>query len=46
VPRPKNAWNYTSTSHYAFMAWCSFKKKHRDNRENSEVPDIDGRIIL
>jgi hypothetical protein len=22
----KNAWSYTSTRQYAFMAWCSFKK--------------------
>jgi len=21
----KNAWSYTSTTHYAFMAWCSVK---------------------
>jgi len=28
----KNAWSYTSTPQYAFMAWCSIKKKkHRDN---------------
>jgi hypothetical protein len=26
----KNAWSYTSTPQYAFMAWCSVKK-HRDN---------------
>jgi hypothetical protein len=25
----KNAWNYTSTPHYVFMAWCLVK--HRDN---------------
>jgi hypothetical protein len=25
----KNAWSYTSTPQYAFMAWCSVK--HRDN---------------
>jgi hypothetical protein len=25
----KNAWNYTSTPQYAFMAWCLVK--HRDN---------------
>jgi hypothetical protein len=23
----KNAWSYTSTPHYAFMSWCSVKKK-------------------
>jgi hypothetical protein len=26
VPRYKNAWNYTSTPQYAFMAWCSVIK--------------------
>jgi hypothetical protein len=26
VPRSKNAWSYTSTPQYAFMAWCSVKK--------------------
>jgi hypothetical protein len=26
----KNAWNYTSTPQYVFMAWCSVKRKHRD----------------
>jgi hypothetical protein len=31
VPRLKNAWKYASTPHYAFMAWCSVKKEHRDN---------------
>jgi hypothetical protein len=25
----KNAWSYTSTPHYIFMAWCLVK--HRDN---------------
>jgi hypothetical protein len=25
----KNAWSYTSTPHYVFMAWCLVK--HRDN---------------
>jgi hypothetical protein len=25
-PRSKNAWSYTSTPQYAFMAWCSVKK--------------------
>jgi hypothetical protein len=30
-PRSKNEWCYTSTPQYAFMAWCSVKKKHRDN---------------
>jgi hypothetical protein len=25
VPRSKNEWWYTSTSQYAFMAWCLFK---------------------
>jgi hypothetical protein len=29
VPRSKNEWSYTSTPQYAFMAWCSFQKKHR-----------------
>jgi hypothetical protein len=29
VPRSKNAWSYTSTPQYAFMAWCLVK--HRDN---------------
>jgi hypothetical protein len=23
LPRSKNAWSYTSTSQYAFVAWCS-----------------------
>jgi hypothetical protein len=23
----KNAWSYTSTPQYAFMAWCSLKKE-------------------
>jgi hypothetical protein len=27
----KNAWSYTSAPQYAFMAWCSVKKKHGDN---------------
>jgi hypothetical protein len=27
----KTEWSYTSTTQYAFMAWCSVKKKHRDN---------------
>jgi hypothetical protein len=27
--RAKNAWSYTSTPQYAFMAWCLLK--HRDN---------------
>jgi hypothetical protein len=26
----KNAWSYTSTPQYAFMAWCSLKKQHKD----------------
>jgi hypothetical protein len=30
-PRSKNAWSYTSTPQYAFMAWRSVKKQHRDN---------------
>jgi len=25
VPRSKNAWGYTSTPQYAFMAWWSVK---------------------
>jgi hypothetical protein len=29
VPRSKNAWSYTSTPQYAFVAWCLVK--HRDN---------------
>jgi hypothetical protein len=29
VPRSKNAWSYTSTPPYVFMAWCFVK--HRDN---------------
>jgi hypothetical protein len=29
VPRSKNTWNYTSTSPYAFIAWCFVN--HRDN---------------
>jgi hypothetical protein len=29
VPRWKNAWSYTSTPQYVFMAWCLVK--HRDN---------------
>jgi hypothetical protein len=27
----RNAWSYTSTPQYAFMAWCPVKEKHRDN---------------
>jgi hypothetical protein len=27
----KNAWSYTSIPQYAFMVWCSVKRKHRDN---------------
>jgi hypothetical protein len=27
----KNAWRYTSTPQYAFMAWCSVKKENRNN---------------
>jgi hypothetical protein len=27
----QNAWSYTSTPQYAFMAWYSVKRKHRDN---------------
>jgi hypothetical protein len=27
----KKMWSYTSTSQYAFIAWCSVKKKHSDN---------------
>jgi hypothetical protein len=27
----KNAWSYTSTPQYGFMAWCLVKKKHWDN---------------
>jgi hypothetical protein len=23
----KNAWSYTSTPHYAYMAWCSVEKE-------------------
>jgi hypothetical protein len=30
VPRSKNEWSYTSIPQYAFLAWCSVKKKHRD----------------
>jgi hypothetical protein len=29
VPRSKNAWSYTSTPQYAFMAWCSVKAQGR-----------------
>jgi len=29
VPRSNNAWSYTSTPQYAFMAWCLVKR--RDN---------------
>jgi len=25
VPSSKNEWSYTSTPHYAFMAWCLVK---------------------
>jgi hypothetical protein len=32
VPRIRNAWSYTSTPQYTFMAWCSFKKiNHKNN---------------
>jgi len=49
----KNGWSYAATPH--FMAWCSVKKKHRDNfiytlnlkgQDHLEDLDIDGRIIL
>jgi len=26
MPRLENAWSYTSTLQYAFMAWCLIKK--------------------
>jgi hypothetical protein len=29
MPRSKNAWKYTSTPPYVFIAWCLVK--HRDN---------------
>jgi hypothetical protein len=29
VPRPRNAWSYTSSLQYVFVAWCSVK--HMDN---------------
>jgi hypothetical protein len=29
--RSKNAWSCISTPQYAFMVWCSVKKKQRDN---------------
>jgi hypothetical protein len=28
VPRSKNAWRYTSTPQYAFMAWCLVKHRN------------------
>jgi hypothetical protein len=31
VPRSKNAWSYTSTPQYAFMAWCSVKRSAGTN---------------
>jgi hypothetical protein len=33
VPRSKNAWSYSSTPQYAFIAW--FLVKHRDNFTSS-----------
>jgi len=36
VPRLKNAWNYTSTHQYTFMAWCLVK--HRDN--STFIPNL------
>jgi hypothetical protein len=33
----KNAWSYTSTSQYVFMAWCLIK--HRDNFTSTEFPN-------
>jgi len=30
-PSSKNEWSYTSTLQYAFVAWCSVKKQHRDS---------------
>jgi hypothetical protein len=30
-PRSKNAWSFTSTPQYAFMAWCSVKKSTGTN---------------
>jgi len=29
VPRSKNAWSYTSTPQYVFMAWCLVKAQGR-----------------
>jgi hypothetical protein len=29
VPRSKDEWSYTSTPQYAFMMWCSVKKRNR-----------------
>jgi hypothetical protein len=31
----KNAWSYTSSPQYAFMAWCSVKQKIRE--ENKQL---------
>jgi hypothetical protein len=31
VPRSKNERSYTSTPQYAFMGWCSVKRKQRGN---------------
>jgi hypothetical protein len=37
VPRSKNAWSYTSTPQYAFMAWCSVRKS-----TETTLPLLDG----
>jgi hypothetical protein len=42
VPRSKNVWSYTSTTQYAFMAWCLVK--HRDNLTFTFNPGIETRV--
>jgi hypothetical protein len=39
----KNAWSYTSTPQYAFMAWCLLK--HRDNLKQNENMSMQMREI-
>jgi len=40
------AWSYTSTPQYAFMAWCSVWKKHRDNFTCSFTTDPTARFCI
>jgi hypothetical protein len=42
----KNAWSYTSTPHYAFMAWCSVKKSTGITLPFYLLPLIGGPVCL